>query len=235
MLDKTLLGTQIEDALKREILVGHLLPGQRIDLDQYASDWGVSSTPIRDALTRLEKIGFVKIVPRRGVYVSRIDQDTFKETFDVRIALECMAAELATPLIPDEEVEQVRNEYLDAERQLRQQMDRTLLIETDYRVHEMVLNRCGNQRLIQIMQDLRDMIDWARSTIIAHSPKSYELALPEHLAIVEGIRARDVDRTVKAMRNHLKNSYERTRSYWEDSRPRTAIAPQPNPSRRRQK
>jgi DNA-binding GntR family transcriptional regulator len=217
VLDKTPLGTQIEDALKQEILSGNLLPGQRIDLDQYASSWGVSSTPIRDALTRLEKIGFVKVAPRRGVYVSKIDQHTFKETFDVRIALECMATELATSLIPDTEVEQVRSGYLIAEKNLNERGDRSLLIETDYQVHEMVLKNCGNQRLIQIMQDLRDMIDWARSTIISHSPKSYELALPEHLAIVESIRARDVDRAVKAMRNHLRNSYERTRSYWENS------------------
>ena len=215
MLDKTPLGTQIEDALKHEILSGNLLPGQRLDLEQYASDWGVSSTPIRDALTRLEKIGFVRVVPRRGVYISEIDQHTFKETFDIRIALECMATELATPLIPDDEVERVWTSYREAQQCLIDTGDRGLLVETDYQVHEMVLTHCGNQKLIQIMQDLRDMIDWARSTVVTYSPKSYELALPEHLAIVEAVRVRDVDRAVRAMRTHLKNSYERTRTYWE--------------------
>jgi len=215
VLDKASLGTQIEDALKKEILSGHLLPGQRIDLDDYATNWGVSSTPIRDALTRLQKVGFVEIVPRRGVYVSHIDQHTFKEVFDVRIALECMATELATPLIADEEIEQVRLAYLAAESELRDHGSRSLLIETDYRVHEMVFGNCDNQKLIQIMQDLRDMIDWVRSTITTQLPKSYEQTLPEHQMIVEAIRARDVDRAVKAMRHHLKNSYERSHAYWQ--------------------
>ncbi|NLF77968.1 MAG: GntR family transcriptional regulator [Chloroflexi bacterium] len=217
MLEKTPLGVQIEDALKQEILSGHLLPGQRIDLEQYASDWGVSSTPIRDALTRLEKIGFVKIVPRRGVYVAQIDQHTFKEIFDVRIALECMATELATPLIPNEEVERVRTSYLEAEQHARDSGDRSLLVETDYNVHEMVLSHCGNQKLIEIMQDLRDMIDWTRQVTVTHVPKSYERTLPEHVSIVEAIRARDVERAVRAMRHHLTNSYERTRTYWTTS------------------
>jgi DNA-binding GntR family transcriptional regulator len=204
-----------EGALKREILSGNLLPGQRVDMNEYATQWGISNTPIRDALARLEQVGFVKVYPRRGVYVSRIDQKTFKDIFDLRIALECLATELGTPIIPDEEIERVLRSYLEAGRRLREDDDRTFLIETDYLVHQLILYHCHNTRLIQIMDGLQDMINWARQTVVVHHPEAYETTLPEHIAIVEGIQSRDCTLAVTAMRTHLQNSYERTRSYWE--------------------
>lgn len=215
MIDKATLGEQVEDALRKEILSGHLEPGQKIDLNEYATTWGVSSTPMRDAVSRLEQIGFVTVLPRRGVYVASIDQTTFKETFELRIALECMAVELSTPVIPTEEIEHVLQEYRDAERYFQGTGSRSRLIEVDYLVHQTVLHYCGNTRIIQIMHGLQDLINWARKTIVAHLPAAYEVTFPEHIEIVEAILARDVDRAVNAMRRHLENSYERTRSYWE--------------------
>lgn len=221
MIDKTSLGEQVEEALRKEIISGHLEPGQKIDLNEYANSWGVSSTPIRDAISRLEQIGFVKVLPRRGVYVAHIDQCTFKEIFELRIALECMATELSTPVVPQEEVERVLQAYRKAEAHFQQTHDLSRLIDVDYLVHQTVLNYCSNKRLIQIMQGLQDLIDWARKTIVEHLPAAYEVTFPEHIEIVEAILARDVDCAVKAMRKHLENSYERTRSYWEENGEKT--------------
>lgn len=218
MIDKASIAERVESALKREILSGNLSPGQRIDMNEYAAQWGISNTPIRDALARLEQVGFVKVYPRRGVYVSRIDQKTFRDVFDLRIALECLAIELSTPIIPDEEIERVLQTYREAGRRLREDDDRTFLIETDYLVHQLIQHHCHNDRLIHIMDGLQDMIDWARQTIVVHLPEAYETTLPEHIAIVEAIQSRDSRRAVVAMRTHLQNSYERTRSFWEQTK-----------------
>ena len=100
MFEKSSLGEQVAEALKNEILSGRLAPKQRIDIGRYASDWNVSSTPMRDAVKQLEAAGLVEVSPRRGVYVSEIDRQELREIFELRTALESLAIRSATERIP---------------------------------------------------------------------------------------------------------------------------------------
>ena len=102
MLDTTSLSQKIETQLKQEIMSGILAPGQRLTIDDIAERLQVSAMPVRDAVRRLDGLGFLKVAPRRGVYVEDFDQTRFKDTMEVRIALECLAVELAVPRIPAE-------------------------------------------------------------------------------------------------------------------------------------
>lgn len=214
MIDATPLGEQIEQALKNEILEGVLLPGQRIGIEELAAKLGTSSTPVRDAVKRLEAKGFLKIAPRRGVFVTKLDWQRFREIFEVRIGLECIAAELATPRIPEAQLEEMTAIFRQAEERLRLHEDRTMLIEYDHLIHDTIVQHCGNTRLVTIMEDLGDLIDWARATIVTHEPKSYEITLPEHLAIIDALTARDAEAAFMAMRKHLKSAFQRACESW---------------------
>ncbi|GIV80321.1 GntR family transcriptional regulator [Litorilinea aerophila] len=214
IVETTSLSEQIEDALKAEILAGRYRPGQRISPDELRDRWGVSITPVRDAIRRLESIGLVKVLPRRGVYVATIDKKSFKNIFDLRIALECLAIETAALLIPDEKIEEAYHYYREAERQLRETGDRTLLIERDHTLHDLIIEYCDNPKLQEIMRDLHDLNVWARATLVARHPDSYEQALPEHLEIMEALRARDVEAARQRLRTHLENAFRRAYEDW---------------------
>lgn len=205
MFDKLSLSEQVENALRDEITHGRLRPGQRISVSDYQESWKISSTPFRDAVRSLERQGFIIVEPRRGVYVSPIDAEAVKEIFDVRIALECMAIELATPLVPIAEAERVRDAYLQAQRQARLG-DRSLLNATDRLVHELALDYCGNSRLQRLLTSQVHLIRWAQNTIIKEMPAALELALPEHIDILDAVCAREAERAARAMRLHLGNS-----------------------------
>jgi DNA-binding GntR family transcriptional regulator len=201
------LSEQIQRELKRDILSGKLVPGQRLGIDELALQWDVSSTPVRDAIKRLEAAGLVKVAPRRGVYVSTLDQRTFKHVFDLRIALECLAVESATALIPDDEIQRTLTLYREAGTQFEGTGDDSLLVEHDSMIHDLIIRYCDNPKLVEMMQGLNDLIEWARNTVAERGPNSYIRALPEHLQILEALEARDPDAAQTALRTHLKNAF----------------------------
>jgi DNA-binding GntR family transcriptional regulator len=203
------LSEQVQKALKQEILSGPLEPGQRIDLRAYAKRWKVSPTPLRDAIKQLEVQVLVEVAPRRGVFVSKVNRQELKNIFELRIALECMAVELATPIIPMAEARQTLELYHSARNARTKKERERLLPKIDTLIHKLVVKHCGNTRLIKIMDGIRDVIAWSIRTTIAHVQEAREMALAEHIRIAEAICARDVARAVAAMRKHLENSFTR--------------------------
>ena len=214
ILQKALLGEQIENALKEEIVKGRFAPGEKISVEELAAEWGVSNTPIRDAMRRLEKAGILKVVPRRGVYVATLDQADFKHVFDLRIALECLAIRTATLLIPDAEVQSVFDTYEEAARRLQKNGDRKFLIDNDPAIHTVIVQYCGNPKLIEYMQDLHYLIIWVQGIMNARQRDSFERALPEHLVIVRAMKSRDAQAAEAALRTHLENVYLRAQEQW---------------------
>lgn len=208
-IDTTLLSHQIENVLKDEILNGGLVPGQRIAIEELAARWSVSSTPVRDAVRRLEAIGYLNVHPRRGIYVAELDSDSFRDIFELRIALECQAVESVTLLAPDEEFLRVLRGYQEAEMHFRETGDRSLMVERDYMVHDILMRFCRNKRLVTIMRDLRDLIDWAQATIVSRQPEAYDFTVHEHMHIVEAMRARDVVAARRVVRAHLEAALAR--------------------------
>lgn len=214
MLDTSSLSVRVERLLKEDIVTGAFVPGQKLDIDHLASRWGVSVTPVRDAVRRLEMAGFLRVAPRRGVYVSTPDHQKFKDVFDLRIALECLAITSATDRIPNAEIDLVLMRCEEAVAAFRASGDRTLLIAHDAIVHDLVLRHCGNQKLVDIMDGLSELIRWTRNVSTA-DPAMYAAAVPEHLIILEALRARDAKAAETAMRDHLRRSFLRTSVIWD--------------------
>jgi DNA-binding GntR family transcriptional regulator len=205
MFDRSSLSEQVEIALKKEITSGRMQPGQRVSTSDLRAAWKISSTPFRDAVRALENQGFVTVEPRKGIYVATMDADAVKEIFDLRIALECMAVERATPLVPAEEASRVLHAYLQAEQDCKAgklKLDHM----TDRLVHDLAWNHCGNRRLQKALASHRELIHWAQCTIIRKQPDAYRIALPEHIRIMHSICAGDAEAAAHAMRTHLECS-----------------------------
>lgn len=227
MFNTASLSEQIETALKEEIVLGNLSPGERIPVDDLAEQWGVSSTPIRDALRRLESVGLVKVVPRRGFYVETMSKQEFKSIFDLRIALETLAVETATTRIPEEELERVLQQYREAEAQIAQGGERTLLLQHDHELHALIVDYCDNPKLKGFMAELHDLSLWARGTLVSLRPDAYEQALPEHIQVVEALQRRDAGAARRALLRHLENAFQRADENWNGDESRSGEGPAP--------
>jgi DNA-binding GntR family transcriptional regulator len=209
MLDVVSLSGQIENLLREQILGGELIQGQKISIDEISARLGVSSTPVRDAIRRLEKVGFLKVSPRRGVYVAEFDQKDFKNIFDLRIALECLAIESAAECIPTAELDLSTKAYQDAYALFAATGDRSLLVQHDPLIHDVIVTYCDNNRLKDLVRDLHSLLDWARRNVSLRRPETYEMAYPEHIQILEALQERNADKAQLALRTHLKNSFKR--------------------------
>jgi DNA-binding GntR family transcriptional regulator len=208
-LTQETLSYRVTEALSEQILSGRLAFGQRIDLGYFASKWEVSITPVRDAAKQLEALGFLKVLPRRGVFVAELSPKEVKDIFDLRCALETMAVRLATPRIPRSEAQGALRLYVQAgEAAAGKERDR-LLPKVDLLVHSLALNFCDNPRLQKMMEGIRDMVRWCQSTIILRLNEPFMTTLPEHIAICEAICAGDAETAAAAMQLHIENTSQR--------------------------
>jgi len=198
MFMQTSLADQARDALREQILSGEMPPGARIDLAELAAAWSISPTPLRDAVKALETTGLVEIAPRRGVFVAELDRKGLRETFELRMAFEGMAARLASQRLPEGIASDAATRYRSAGSE-----GDAALAAVDSLVHDIVRDHCGNGRLRKLMESVNDLIVWSRRTIIRHVPQAYATTLPEHLAICDALAARDADGAEAAMRAHL--------------------------------
>ncbi len=216
MLDTKSLSEQIESQLKQEIMSGDLAPGQRLTIERIAERLQVSTMPVRDAVRRLDGLGFLKVAPRRGVFVEEFNQNRFKNIMEIRIALEGLAVELAATRIPQEALEDAQNTYRLAGDYYARAGDLSRLAECDNLIHDLIINCSRNPLLIEMMRQLQDLTDWAHQIVAKYRPEAQVEALPEHLAIIDALRKRDVAATKSTVRDHLLNTLERTLLAWDD-------------------
>lgn len=139
----------------------------------------------------------------------------FKNIMDIRIALECLAVELATPKIPQAEIQHALRRYQIGGEHLSQTGDVSLLVESDNLVQDLILNYCDNLQLINIVNQQKDLIDWGHRIVATYLPNAHETALPEHLQILNNLLRRDVAATQHSLRRHLQITFERTIIAWD--------------------
>jgi DNA-binding GntR family transcriptional regulator len=211
------LSRRVMDALSEQILSGRLLPGQRVDLGYYADKWEVSVTPVRDAAKQLEALGFLRVLPRRGVFVTQLTAKDVKDIFDVRTALETTAVRLATPRIPKAEADRALKLYTQAGKAPPGRERDRLLPKVDLLIHTLAVDYCDNPRLQKMMEGMRDMVKWCQRTIILKQDEPFMTTLPEHIAICAAVCAQDPEGAANAMQAHLENTSERIQAFLRDT------------------
>ena len=190
------LRDKVVEELRRRIIDGEYAPGHRLTEDRLAEDFGVSRNPVREAIRVLEREGFLIALPRRGAVVASIDADDLENLFDVRLALEVLAAQLAAQrLDPDGAT------MLDA---LLAKAETTTtaaeLSELNTAFHAEVGRLSGNSLLTGIMESLHDRLRWIyRQTALERAHDSSA----EHAAIAVAIRAGDAEAAAQAARRHV--------------------------------
>lgn len=187
------------ESMREAIIGGVLKPGERLMEIQLADEMGVSRTPVREAIRKLELEGFVVMIPRKGAYVAGVTHKDVADVFEIRAALEGLAAGLAAERVTDEEIEQMERILLYKE---GEEPDLAHIVESDTDFHALVYKASRNERLVQILANLREQIQRFRSTSLA-VPGRPKDAVAEHRAIVEALANHDIEKAQELAEAHI--------------------------------
>lgn len=223
------LKDRIYSALRESILDMNIyaLPGPaRLDERQLAEDLGVSRTPLREALARLEQEGFVRTVPRKGVFVVRRNKAEILEIITVWAALEAMAARLAAERATDEEIASLRRMFstFDGET-VEAKIDE--YSETNLRFHQTILALGRCELLEKMAGNLLIHMRWIRMRTIAEDHRAVR-SIIDHTNIIDAIERRDAELAERLARQHaldLAKHVERHATYLDEAAETIIAAP----------
>ncbi len=149
------LGEVVFEYLRESILNGELKPGERLMEINLAEQLGVSRTPVREAIRKLEKEKFVEMLPRKGAYVADLTAKDILDVLEMRIILEGFAAALAAERMTDEEISLLECSLKGFQDAVARQ-DRLVMVEKDNEFHDLIFQATKNNKLIEIVKDLHD-------------------------------------------------------------------------------
>ena len=189
--------------LRQAILTGEMKPGERLLEIHLANKLGVSRTPIREAIRMLELEGLVIMVPRRGAQVAQITEKSMKDVLEVRRTLDALSAELACERISPEEEEALKKACQNFEEAVKTK-DAKIIAKADVAVHDIIAAATGNQRLIQLINNLAEQMYRYRFEYIKDASQ-HERIIQEHRVIYESIAKKDKEAASNMAKTHIDN------------------------------
>ena len=191
------------NTLRQAILRGELKPGERLMEIQLANKLGVSRTPIREAIRKLELEGLVLMIPRKGAEVAEITEKNMRDVLEVRKALEELAVQLACEKITAEEIEEMKK-AAEEFRMILKNKDITEIAEADVRFHDIIYMATDNQKLIHLLNKLREQMYRYRVEYLKN-PDVHEQLTQEHEEIVYHIKRREKVEATAVTCQHIDN------------------------------
>ncbi|MBR1476528.1 MAG: GntR family transcriptional regulator [Lachnospiraceae bacterium] len=191
------------NTLRKAILTGDLKPGERLMEIHLADKLGVSRTPIREAIRKLELEGLVVMIPRRGAQVAEITEKSMSDVLEIRRAVDALCAELACERITDEELKRLNSARLDFEKAVEGK-DVTVIAQADVSFHNIIVQATGNQRLVQLVENLSEQMYRYRFEYIKDF-SGHPAIIKEHAAICEALKKRDKLAAAESCRVHIDN------------------------------
>ena len=200
------LKTRIYDSLKSAISAMNIYDQNaelRLDERQLSQQFGISRTPLREALARLDQEGLVDIVPRRGVFIVRKSKSEILEMITVWAALESMAARLITEISSDDEIATLRNMFstFDGKR-VRARIDE--YSDANIQFHQAILSLSKNELLKQTAGAFFMHVRAIRAATISDDDRA-DRSIVDHMHIIEALEARDTELAERRVREHTLN------------------------------
>jgi len=197
---------EVADRLRRAIYSHQLQPGDAIDEKALCTSFGISRTPLREALKVLAAEGLVELVPRRGSFVRRLEWDELNDLFPVMAVLEGLCAREAVAHLGAAELAELEALHAELEAQAAAG-DIDAYYETNFRFHQAVQDLSGNRWLQRVVSDLRKNLRLSRHTQLT-LPGRLQHSLEEHRRIMAAFRRRDVAEVDRCMQDHLHKQWQ---------------------------
>jgi len=196
------------EIMRKKVVSKEFTPGERLDLDTIEKQLGISRTPLKEALVRLEMEGLVEIVPRSGTYVTDPDPGQIAESFDVRRVLEVHAIELAARRASEEDLRALRK-MVEELRGLTARQDRDAIypryLILDHQFHKQIVALSGNRCLCRAHERENVHAQMARIRY-QKSEEELDVAQEEHERIMAALEVKDVERAKAEMDAHLRRA-----------------------------
>jgi DNA-binding GntR family transcriptional regulator len=195
------------DVLRDSILGRGFRPGDRLDIRALADQLGVSATPVKDAINRLAAEGLVEVRPRSGTFVAELAPDAVAETFEIRRALECLAAEHVVSRLTPDLIARFEAIVDAMDRPVSNERDRAEHERKNVELHTLLVEASNNRRLAELYRSLNAHLTIAR----IHSRRRpdedrLEQERREHRAILEALASRDAAALVGALDRHIRRA-----------------------------
>lgn len=193
----------IFNSLREAIIIGELRPGERLMEVQLAEKMGVSRTPVREAIRKLELEGLVDMIPRKGAHVAELSVKDIMDVLEVRASLDGLATALAAERITEDELKELKH----INSQFTLYIEKENLngsIKKDSEFHDIIYNASRNDKLIAILGNLREQVQRFRVIYLKDysSPKNL---VKEHNDIYEAVCSRSVDSARISAKSHIIN------------------------------
>ncbi|MDO9411816.1 MAG: GntR family transcriptional regulator [Pseudolabrys sp.] len=183
----------------------------RLDERKLAQDFGISRTPVREAMAQLESEGFVRSVPRRGIYVVRKTKTEVIEMINAWAALESMSARLVTQTATDEQIAALRQMFVTFEGdEVRAHLDEYSEVNIEF--HQTIIKLSGNRVLIEMAENLFTHMRMIRRKTIVEKDR-VDRSIRDHIKIIEALEARATDRAEVLVRDHALGLADHVKQY----------------------
>lgn len=186
------------EIIKEKLVNCEYEPGSLLNEAQLASELGFSRTPVREALNRIENEGFIRILPKKGIYVTNVTLNDVVQIFQTRLEIEPIALKLAAPYLPEKELLYFKKSFTGEE------SDIYCGFRMDTAMHLFIIEHCGNRFIIDMMHKVFD-----QNTRIIISSKQNETkihdARKEHLEIINLLLNQNVIKAQEAIYSHIDN------------------------------
>lgn len=191
------------NTLRQAILTGELKPGERLMEIHLADKLGVSRTPIREAIRKLELEGLVTMIPRKGAEVAQITEKSMNDVLEVRRAMDVLCVELACERIAEEALGDLKAACENFEQMVKTK-DVKKIAKADVELHDIILQATGNRRLIQLVNNLSEQMYRYRYEYIKDFSQ-HERLVDEHRIIYESLVNKDKETASEAAKTHIDN------------------------------
>jgi len=198
------LVNQICDILREKIINLELKLGQRIDIKKLAEEFEVSQTPIREALNKLIKDGLVTINPRRGYYVVKLLAKDMEEIYDLRKMFESYALESGIKNIEVNKLRKLKQKMIEQLQGEVTKQRRKVKFETDKKLHLLIIQSSYNKKLKEMYSQIYNFVKISQRM----NPR-FKKSLEEHIALIDAILEKDLEKAKKLLMLHIDNARDR--------------------------
>ena len=195
---------KVFELIHQRIVIGELRPNQRLVDSGIAKELGISRTPVREALKRLEVMGYVSTLPNGGITVTEHSTREIQNLYEVREALETMAAKLACNRATEEQINKVE-EYYNRGVSAMSNGDIDRYKGLHFAFEEELYAACGNEQLLSLVRTFRNQY-YDRRIAQVFTSRDWRIQLKHHGRILEALRKRNAGRVGKVLGRHLRVS-----------------------------
>lgn len=209
------LSGQVFHQIREGILSGKYTVNEELKEKTIGEEFGVSRTPVREALRQLELEGLVSIIPNKGAYVIGVSLQDIKDIYEMRCRLEGLCANWAALKITDEQLAELdENIFLTEFHATKEHWNQ--MVELDNRFHELLYQASGSRELSHVLTDYHQYVQRVRKVSLGY-PERVQEFMEEHKAIVEALRSKDPEKAEEHATRHIRNTiFNMDRLGWEN-------------------